>query len=258
MRIDLPLIDCHTHIGHLPGVVGEAFSAEDLCYIAEQEGATFMLASSASATTIGQHYGTLETVEMMKAHGDRLGGMLWINPHDPTWVEEVALAEQYHFYGIKIHPVLDHYAVEQAALDEVFACARAHCWPILTHTDVDGTPMAAACYEPLIRAYPDVVLILAHLRWGAIPLAKRYNNVYLDTTYVDALTVEVGVDALGASKIIFGSDAAEGFDVGRAPARPRPRRSYAGLIAGLRERGISDAALDKILYQNARAIFGIR
>ena len=258
MRIDLPLIDCHTHIGQLPGAVGEAFSAEDLCYIAEQEGATFMLASSASATTVGQHYGTLETVEMVQAHGDRLGGMLWVNPHDPAWAEDVALAEQHHFYGIKIHPVLDHYVVEQAALDEVFACACAHHWPILTHTDVDGTPMAAACYEPLIRAYPDVVLILAHLRWGAIPLAKRYGNVYLDTTYVDALTVEIGVDALGASKIIFGSDAAEGFDVGRPPARLRPRRSYAGLIAALRERGISDVALEKILYQNARAVFGIR
>ena len=36
--------------------------------------------------------------------------------------------------------------------------------------------MDAACYEPLIRAYPDVALILAHLRLGAMPLAKRYDN----------------------------------------------------------------------------------
>lgn len=257
------VIDCHTHIGHLPGVVGEVVTADDLCYICQHEGVRFMLASSASATTVSQRVGTQETIEMVERHGDRLGGMLWINPHDPAWAEDVPLAVQHtfacerRFYGIKIHPVLDHYAVSRAALDEVFACAQAHGWPILTHTDVDGTPMSAACYESLIQAYPDVPLVLAHLRLGAIPLAKRYDNVYLDTTYVDPLMVEIGVDALGADKILFGSDAAEGFEVGHPVARPRPPRSYAGLIEGLRARGLSETAMLKILYQNARTLFNI-
>jgi predicted TIM-barrel fold metal-dependent hydrolase len=257
MRVDVPLIACHTHIGQLPGVVGDIYTPQDLCYICEREGARFMLVSSASATTIGQHVATAQVVTMVERHGDRLGGMLWVNPHDPTWSEDVPLAVEHGFYGVKIHPVLDHYEVSRAALDDVFACAQAHNWPILTHTDVDGTPLSASAYEPLIRAYPDVPLILAHLRWGAIPLAKRYDNVYLDTTYVHPVTVEVGVDALGPGKILFGSDAAEGFDVGRPPGRERPRRSYAGLIEGLRSRGIPEAALEKILYQNARALFGI-
>jgi predicted TIM-barrel fold metal-dependent hydrolase len=252
-----PIIDCHTHIGRLPGVVGEVFSPEDLLTICEREGGEFMLVSSASATTIGQQVATTEVIAMVEAHGRRLGGMLWINPHDPLWADDVDRAVQYGFYGVKIHPVLDHYAVDRAALDDVFACARQHRWPILTHTDVDGTSMSASCYEPLIRAYPDVLLILAHLRWGAIPLAKRYDNVYLDTTYVDPLTVEVGVDALGPGKILFGSDAAEGFDVGHAVAKERPRRSYAAMIEGLRVRGISETALDQILHQNARALFHI-
>jgi predicted TIM-barrel fold metal-dependent hydrolase len=237
--------------------VGDAYTPEDLCYICTHEGARFMLVSSATATTVGQRLATDETIAMVKAHGERLGGMLWVNPHDPAWAEDVPRAAAHGFYGLKIHPVLDHYTVTRDALDEVFGCAREQGWPILTHTDVDGTPMEAACYEPLIAAYPDVVLILAHLRWGAIPLAKRYENVYLDTTYVDAQTVEIGVDALGPSKILFGSDAAEGFEVGRTPGRPRPRRSYAGLIQGLRERGISDAALEQICFRNARDLFGL-
>lgn len=255
MRIDFPLIDVHTHIGHLPGIVGDVYFAEDLFYIAENEGARFMLASSASASTIGQHYATLEAVEMVKQHVDRLRGMLWINPHDPAWEEDVQMAVEYRFLGIKIHPVLDHYEVDQRTLDEVFSVAQEHNWPILTHTDVDGSPMDAASYEPLIRAYPEVILILAHLRWGAIPLAKRYANVFVDTTYVDPRIVEIGVDALGPGKIVFGSDAAEGFDVGRLPGRVRPRRSYAELIAGLRARGIAENALEKILFQNAQEIF---
>ena len=52
--------------------------------------------------------------------------------------------------------------------------------------------------------------------------------------------------------------AAEGFEVGRPPVHERPPRSYAGHLEGLRSRGISEAALEKILYQNARALFGIK
>ena len=253
-----PCIDVHTHIGHLPGAAGDAFTAEDLCYICEHEKVEFMLVSSASATTIGRQYAMAEITTMVERYGSRLGGMLWVNPHDPSWADDVDRAAQNGFYGIKIHPVLDHYIVNPAALNAVFECAREHSWPILTHTDVDGTQMSAVCYEPLIQAYPDVPLILAHLRIGAIPLAKRYDNVYLDTTYIDPITVEIGVDALGADKILFGTDAAEGFEVGRTPGQERPRRSYAGLEDGLRARGISDADMDKILHQNARALFNIR
>ena len=61
-RIDLPLIDCHTHIGRLPGVVGEVFVPEDLVYICEHEGARFMLVSSASATTVSQRLATDEAI----------------------------------------------------------------------------------------------------------------------------------------------------------------------------------------------------
>ncbi len=258
MHVEMPVIDIHTHIGHLPGVVGDIYTAEDLIYICKHEGVNFMLTSSASATTIGQHYATEEIVAMVQKYGDKLGGMLWVNPHDPAWMDDVATAEHHSFYGIKIHPVLDHYAVSQGALDAVFTCARDHNWPILTHTDVDGTPMAAAHYEPLIKAYPEVPLILAHLRWGAIPLAKRYANVFVDTTYMDPMVIEIGLDALGPDKILFGTDAAEGFDVGRPSGRERPRRSYSGLINGLRARGIAEMSLEKMCFHNARVLFHLK
>ena len=255
--MNIPIIDIHTHIGQLPGAVGDRFAAEDLMYICEHEDVRFMLVSSASATTICQHTGTEEVVSMVEKFRGKLGGMLWINPHDPRWRDDVTIALENSFYGIKLHPVLDHYAVNLEALGEIFRVAQDQKWPILTHTDEDGTSMDAAKYEPLIQAYPDVKLILAHLRWGAIPLAKRYANVFVDTTYMDPLTVEIGVDALGPAKILFGTDAAEGFTVGHAPGCERPLRSYAGIIKELRDRGITDSALQMICYDNARSLFNI-
>ncbi|MHB1356785.1 MAG: amidohydrolase family protein [Anaerolineae bacterium] len=250
-----PIIDIHTHIGHLPGIIGEVFTPEDLGYILDHEGARMMLASSASTTTMSQQYGTAETIAMVEGYDARLKGMLWINPHDPDWLAIVSRIDPQQFVGIKIHPVLDHYAVSIAALEPVFSFARQQHWPILTHTDVDGTPMSALRYESLIKAFPDVVLILAHLRLEAIPLALRYANVFVDTTYVDPLMVEVGLAALGPDKVLFGSDAAEGFEVGHPVVLERPRRSYAALVASLRQRGISEGALSKILYENALSLF---
>jgi predicted TIM-barrel fold metal-dependent hydrolase len=255
---DHTIIDIHTHIGHLPGQVGDVYTPQDLNYICMHENVHYMLVSSASASSIGQHYGTKEVIEMVSQYGKKLGGMLWVNPHDSSWIDDVPLAVKHQFYGIKIHPVLDHYAVSNNALDNVFDCARKHHWPILTHTDIDGSSMDAANYEPLISAYPDVPLILAHLRWGAIPLAKRYANVFVDTTYVDPMIVEIGLDALGSDKILFGTDAAEGFEVGRIPGHRRPKRSYQTILQALRARGISDLSLEIICYQNARKLFNIK
>ena len=56
-----------------------------------------MLVSSASATTIGQHIATKEIVEMVKKYGDKLGGMLWVNPHDATWTEDIDWQRSHHF-----------------------------------------------------------------------------------------------------------------------------------------------------------------
>ena len=64
MRVNV--IDCHTHIGRLPGVVGEVVTPDDLCYICEHEGVHLMLASSASATTVSQQVATQETIEMFE------------------------------------------------------------------------------------------------------------------------------------------------------------------------------------------------
>jgi predicted TIM-barrel fold metal-dependent hydrolase len=71
------------------------------------------------------------------------------------------------------------------------------------------------------------------------------------------LIVEIGVAAVGADKILFGSDAAEGFDVGHVPGVVRPRRSYAALLEGMVSRGISDKEMEKITYLNAKKVFRI-
>ena len=258
MEIDqLNVIDCHTHIGRLPGVVGDNYTAEDLMTIVQREGVKTMLASSATATMVSQALGVTETIDMAARFGEHLKGVLWLNPNDPDWAEDVPRAVAQGFLGVKIHPVLDHYAVDRSALDDIFGCAQDHGWPILTHTGNDGSSSSALCYEELIKAFPDVQLIMAHLRLEAIPLAKRYDNVYLDTTHARPRIVEMAEPIVGSERILFGTDAPAGFDVGHAMPRKRPPRCYAEIIGDLLALDIPDASMERILSTNTQRLFGL-
>ena len=70
---------------------------------------------------------------------------------------------------------------------------------------------------PLIKAYPDVKIVIAHLgspanyyhQLQAIYLAERFDNVYLDTSVGSDIfeNLQLAVQRAGAEKLIFGSDA---------------------------------------------------
>jgi len=100
---------------------------------------------------------------------------------------------------------------------EIMDAARALKVPVLAHSGMGLPPIK---YEPVAGSYPDVTLILAHLGLGmtwddmfahplqAFYLARRYKNVYLDTsaaTWVQYI-LELAVKEAGADKLIFGSD----------------------------------------------------
>jgi predicted TIM-barrel fold metal-dependent hydrolase len=66
-------------------------------------------------------------------------------------------------------------------------------------------------YSVLADMFPDVNLIYGHMGLGyfwrdAIRSAKVYDNVYLETSGNTYPFVDYAVKALGASKIILGSD----------------------------------------------------
>ncbi len=86
--------------------------------------------------------------------------------------------------------------------------------PILYH------PPRVDDYHMIASEYPQIPFILAHLgsfgsyawteHYAAIDMARRYPNVYVDTSAVVSLKyIEMAVKELGPEKVIFGSDAPE-------------------------------------------------
>jgi predicted TIM-barrel fold metal-dependent hydrolase len=86
--------------------------------------------------------------------------------------------------------------------------------PVLYH------PQRVANFQMIASEYPQIPFVMAHMgsfgsdQWtehlAAIDVAKRYPNVYLETSSVlFSKYLRMAVDELGARKIIFGSDGPE-------------------------------------------------
>lgn len=254
--LGFPLIDCHAHVGQLPGVVGRAISGDDLHYALTREGAAYALASSASVTTVGMQYGNAEAVREVARHPDTIGGMIWINPHDPAWEDDATSTLEHGFYGIKLHPVLDHYRVTTDALNGVFAFAARHRLPILTHAAEGGAhPLN---YVDLLERYLDVKVVFAHFGPGVegIMMAKKYSNAYLDTTLVPASAIYIAVDSAGSEKVLFGTDSPLGYKTSDGPD-PLDHRTFRQATDEIRALELPDNDLDNLFYRNAVRVFNI-
>ena len=259
------VVDAHTHIGRLPRHVHHTYSVADLVRALDAEGVRFALCSSASSMTVSQAYGTREMLDAAAAYPDRLGTMIWIRPRDPAWREDAerAVAER-RVYGIKLHPRLDFYAVDYESLADVWEFARETRLPIVTDTsDAQEGIFAAERYAPLLERFHEVTLVLFHFNigrpLGGIVTAKRYPNAYVDTCGVPPEAIEVGLDVLGPERILFGTDAPIGWDLGRPypPGLQRPLRTYRQQIEPLRKLIPSEADLARVLAGNAVRLFGI-
>src|SRR5439155_14108510 len=221
----------------------------------------FALTSSASSTTISPTYGTREMLDAAERYPDRLATLVWINPRDPSWLREAEDAADRGAVGIKLHPKLDNYRVDIDSLRGVFDFARRRQLPICTHAETGD--WSAELYTPLVEKFDDVDLVLYHFNAGrpiaGILMAKHYPRVYVDTCFVPREAIEIGLDVIGPSKILFGTDAPLFFDVGRPlPAFNDHQRNFHDCTRDIEELATSPADRDLVLAENARRIFRIR
>lgn len=261
-RFTYPVIDAQAHIGRFPGHRFFHHPAAELVACMEREGVRFALTSSASATTVGQSYGNAEMFAAAAQYPDRLGPLIWINPIDPDWEADAERWVAQGALGIKLHPKLDTYAVDEEALAPIFSFARRHRLPIVTHAETGDC--SAERYAPLATRFDDVPLVLYHFNAGrpipGILMAKRFPNVSVDTCFVPREAIEIGLDVLGPTKILFGTDAPIFFDVGRpVPGTlDRPPRTFHACARDIEELAATPADRDLIMAGNAGRIFRLQ
>lgn len=151
----------------------------------------------------------------------RFYGMASINPHfraEDYDRELTRCVKKLSFVGVKITPIA--HAVHPASKNgmHVFEIAASLNIPVMVHTG-SGIPFAdpVACI-PAAKAFPQVKIILAHagsdlMFEQALMLAKDYENVYLEPSWLSVLNIKTAVEAVGARKIMFSSDDPENIPI---------------------------------------------
>lgn len=141
-----------------------------------------------------------------------------VHPH-PGWERELKEAMEGGCRGLKVHPILQRIPPEDPFLFELLEAFRRYGRPVLFHTGefdyfVTRDPHAqfgdVRRLERLIAAFPDLPIILGHMGLyhpeRALELARRHENVYLETSFQPLKVVKEAIRAAGRERVIFGSD----------------------------------------------------
>jgi predicted TIM-barrel fold metal-dependent hydrolase len=147
--------------------------------------------------------------DIIDQHPDKFLGWIFINPASnqdvvteiSKWIDHPNCA------GIKAHPFWHRYAPSE--LIDAAKLAEEKNKPMLIHCGFN----AHGDYLPLIKAVPELKLILAH---AAFPryrddwqMIQSYSNVFVDlsqTAYVNKNTIQEVVKTLGWQRCLFGTD----------------------------------------------------
>jgi predicted TIM-barrel fold metal-dependent hydrolase len=119
--------------------------------------------------------------------------------------------------GFKIHPNVDALAPEHPAYRALFAVARAERRFVILHTGCfcvlgyrDLTPADPVRFEPLFAAHREVPVCLAHMNRdhpeAAWELMRRHEQLWADTSWQPADVVARAAVAVGARRLLLGSD----------------------------------------------------
>lgn len=157
--------------------------------------------------------------------------------------------------GIKLHPIREAFSLDNyELLRPIMEKATQFRVPILSHCG-----MAAAASPALIAdlacEYPEVAFILAHMGYRAradeaIALAKRVNNLYLDTSQVGNIRLLAkAVETLGPEKVLYGSD---------HPIQPFDFELEKISKHLTKYMNLGNDSLKKILGQNIERLLGLR
>jgi hypothetical protein len=148
-----------------------------------------------------------------------------VMPPDEMAAEVETCAKEFGAKGIKLHPAEGHYFPTDRRLWPVYEKAQKLGLPIISHGGLfmmspDVPYTRPSNFEGVLESFPGLRLVIAHLGHGfwdeSVELAKKYRNVYFDTSavvsgvkHVRVLTDDEAVDLirrLGVDRVMFGSD----------------------------------------------------
>jgi predicted TIM-barrel fold metal-dependent hydrolase len=214
----LRIFDAHAHIGN--GEYNAAYlytlPLEENLRLSRSIGICAIAASSFLALVGKGIEGNEALMEACGRYPEELFAYLYYDPNigEPLLRQIEGYRAHPNFIGVKIHPREAKTAVDSGAYDPLYAYCKERGILILCHTWETEKENNPILFEPVLRRFPKLKLLLGHMGgtirgcMDSIALAKRYENVYLDIN--GSIYTQIWIEELAkfapAEKLIFSTD----------------------------------------------------
>ena len=147
-------------------------------------------------------------------HPDRIGGMGTLHPLSENQREDVENAIALGLHGIKLHPDIQGFALDDERCMEIFSLCEGRL-PVLLHTgDKRYDYSNPNRLRRVLETFPNLKVVGAHFGsytvWEQAEELRGYDNLFVDcSSSLMFLSQERGrelFDLFGEDRILFGSD----------------------------------------------------
>ena len=206
-------IDIHAHYGIIPG--GYQMPLESQLHAMKKYGVDYALISNIECGLLHKgNIGNIEMLNMVRAHTDRLGCMLWccenLTDNEREQFENIYIQNQDVVKGLKIHPDISGERVDAMCFDFFYEMGAKYNLPILLHTKNNGCSDVKYAVHAAEK-FSKTKLILGHMGMTndgkeALKAVEQYENVYGDTAWVpfevtvQAIEMGIGHACLGGKR----------------------------------------------------------
>jgi uncharacterized protein len=233
------IFDSHMHVGSFDEMFDVRLDRDGIDQIMREHGITGGVVFHPDNAYVA------EVVESIPT----LYGLVWSNPRLPGYLEQARdFLDHPKFLGMKLHPLIDGYHPNSAAVHPLIELLLERDMPVLIHS---GHPIFTLPWsiEELAVNFPEAKVILGHMGHGnvvyinaAIDVALRNRNVYLETSGMPMHTkIKEAIERVGETRVLFGSDV--------------PFHHAAVEIDKVRLSGLTPELVDRVLGKNGRLLF---
>jgi predicted TIM-barrel fold metal-dependent hydrolase len=207
----MKIIDAHVHLGDCRMCEYDNTEAEVFRAREEHGVTTILLQPFPNPLDVERVHAEISALS--RKHLGHVYGIISINPHADSSAYKSRVRRTFElggYVGIKLHTLGHAVHPESKDAHAVYEVARDLGLPVMVHTGLTNFGAPSLMTGPALR-YPELTFILAHSGWGgqageAVAAARVSANIYLETSWISIDDKLAAVSALGAERVMLGSD----------------------------------------------------
>jgi len=206
------VVDAHAHVG---AGARRTLTPDALLRAMDENGvAKAVVCALEQYLTVFNSEGNDYVAELVAQYPDRFIGFAGVNPwYLEKGVQELERSRELGLRGLKLNSALQGFFPHEAMARPLLSRAGELGMPVYFHTTTPPFAMPFQIKE-VACLFPQVTFILGHCGFAdgwtdVVAAARDCPNIYVETSLIGTPTLGGVIEALGADRVIFGSDVPE-------------------------------------------------